>query len=361
MLRPALALPLCLLALPAQAEMKVKVGGYTAFQAAAFDNDNTNSSNRDFLSESEIFIRASDEADNGLRYGVKVELQTSTSDSANADEAAIFLESAFGRLELGDDDGPTDMSVSTPRVGIGQVNGSIDDFIPAADRGHLVNNRGSAGFLPYDSDDATKISYTTPRYHGWQVGLSYAPEAQSGSDGETVVFLDTDRVARNFFEFGLRWQGDIGPVNLMTSFEYNTASTESATREGVNAWGFGAQLKYEQFRVGGGYSRDGDTLGLQAASNDEVYSWNLGGTYESGDWGFGLSYLRVDFDQNGGGQPGIAGDGTGGSFGLIAAGVAYKIADGLSAGADLGFYDRNRATGTDTNGWVLVTDVTAAF
>jgi hypothetical protein len=69
----------------------------------------------------------------------------------------------------------------------------------------------------------------------------------------------------------------------------------------------------------------------------------------------------VDFDQNGGGQPGIAGDGSGGSFGLLAAGTAYKIAPGLAAGADIGFYERNRATGTDSDGWVLLTDLTAAF
>ena len=68
----------CLLALPAQADMAVTVGGYTGFQAALFDNDLANSSGRDFQSESEIHVRAKGTADNGLEYGVLIELMTST-------------------------------------------------------------------------------------------------------------------------------------------------------------------------------------------------------------------------------------------------------------------------------------------
>lgn len=69
------------LAAPAQAELDVTISGFTAVQAAAFDNDTAGSTNREFQSESEIYIEAKNVTEAGLEYGALVQLESSTSDA----------------------------------------------------------------------------------------------------------------------------------------------------------------------------------------------------------------------------------------------------------------------------------------
>lgn len=368
-------------AAPAQAQLEVTVGGFTAFQAAMFDNDTANSSERDFQSEAQIVVHARGVADNGLEYGARVAIDTSTSDDSNADETHVYLGGTWGRLEMGDDDGASELVVFAPTVGIGQINGSYDDYVPAAAQGHIVNDRGDHNFTAIDSDDSTKITYYTPKFSGFQAGVSYAPEYQgfniagftgvAGSPGETVTLADDTTVASDIFEVGLAYDGEFNGVMVKVGGNYVTASATDAdvdlvtagtqTLEDVSAWSLGAQLGYNGFRFGGGYTHDGDSLQLEGVGDDSVSSWNLGATYENGPWGVGVSYLDIDFDDNAYAKSLTAG-GTGGDYTAWALGGTYTVAPGLTVGADLAFFDRN-ATGTadDEDGYVLVTDVTAAF
>src|SRR4051812_19097477 len=109
---------LCTFAVQAQAELTVTLGGYTEF-FAGFYNDDTGPgrTSREFELEAEIVIKADGKADNGMLYGVKVELQNSpgagATVSANGnrvgtDEASVYVGGTWGRFELGDFDGAAD-------------------------------------------------------------------------------------------------------------------------------------------------------------------------------------------------------------------------------------------------------------
>lgn len=344
------------LSTPAHAELQLKMGGYTAFQAAAFENDAANNSGRDFQSEAEIFLSGEAVAENGLTFGTRIELLTSTSDSDNSDEASLWLSGLWGKLELGDNDGASELVKMAPTVGVGQINGSYDDYIPAADRGHGRNNRGSAAYRPLDTDDATKLTYTTPLYGGWQVGLSYAPYL--GSFGEDVQTTNT--LARDLFEIGLAKQGELAGFGYYLSAGFNMGNG-AAGQNDLQSWGLGAQFSHGGFKAGAGYTQNGDSLNPVAMGDDRASSWNLGTTYEWQQLAIGLSYLHMSFNANGdfSGQAGT--DGTGGDYDALALGGSFKIAPGLTTGADLAFFERNRITGADSAGWVLVADTTAAF
>ena len=54
------------------------------------------------VDESELKIDARNTADNGITYGVRIELNAATADNAGADEAYAFLRNEWGRIELGD-------------------------------------------------------------------------------------------------------------------------------------------------------------------------------------------------------------------------------------------------------------------
>ena len=344
----------------ARAELEVTVGGYTGFQAAIFDNDTANSSGRDFQSEAEIHVGAKATSDNGLEYGAKVEMLASSTDSSNVDEASIYLAGSFGRVEMGDNDGAIlDAAVIPPYVGLGQVVGSYMDYVPAADRGHAAPERISGGLAVagYASGDSTKVIYTTPKWNGLQLGVSYAPEVNN--EGESVVFTNATSAFDNEMQAILTYKGEFSGVGIKGSAGYQTADATSALNNDQDIWTVGAQLSYMDFAFGGAYVDAGDSGFVASVDNDDVSSWNLGATYTMGAWGFGVSYLNVDLDEVA--NPAGLTAGEGGDYTAWGLGTNYKVAPGLTAAADLVFFDRDRVTGADTDGYVFLTEVRAAF
>jgi len=286
-------------------------------------------------------------------------MDASTSDTTNSDEVGLYLAGAWGRVELGDDDGASELVVFAPTVGLGQINGSYDDYNPATARAHALNDRGDHNFTAIDTDDSTKVTYYTPKFSGFQAGVTYAPETDQG---ENVVFLDDSTVNDNF-EVGLAYDGEFNNVMVKVGGTYVMGSA-TAGNEDLSAWTLGAQVGYNGFRFGGGYTDNGDSNSATGVTGDDITSWNVGATYENGPWGVGVSYLDTDFDDNNsaGTLGAVGAAGVGGDYTAWALGGTYTVAPGLTVGADLAFFDRN-ATGTvnDQDGYVLVTDVTAAF
>lgn len=358
------ALALVVAASPARADLEVTIGGYTGFQAALFDNDTANNSDRDFQSEAEVYVKANAKADNGLEYGAYIELLASTSETANADEVNLYLAGNWGRVELGDQDGAgSELAVVGPYVGMGQALGSYNDYVPTGDRGYArVDSAADPSIKAIDTSDATKITYYTPRFSGFQAGVSYAPERDDNADGEGVQFFDNVGNHDNAFEFGLNYKGEFDAVTVKAGGEYVMADAKDGSGlEDISAWTLGAQVGYMGFTLGGGYTDNGDSGLTDGATDDDVTLWNVGLTYADGPWGVGINYVDADFDQAG--TPfGLAGVvGSGGDYTAWGLGGTYKIAPGLTTGADLVFFDRDRVTGTDTDGYVLVTEVRAAF
>jgi outer membrane protein OmpU len=178
----------------AQAQITVSLGGYTEFFAGFYDDDSSNRTNREFELETEIVVRADGKADNGLLYGAKIELQNSTGGAGatgvGTDEASVYLGGTWGRIELGDFDGAADtLKIYAPLVGIEQIDGDYGDFAAVTDPVSGLDFGGQPAFgihIP-NSGDATKAMYLTPRFAGFQAGISYTPE--SDSQAQNVVAL----------------------------------------------------------------------------------------------------------------------------------------------------------------------------
>lgn len=350
-----------LLAPSAQAEMRVVAEGFTTFQAGFFENDTvTNPSGRDFRSEAEVHIKADGKTGNGLFYGARIELLASTSDTSGADEASIFIRGNWGRIELGDNDGAADIfSMLAPTVGIGQINGSYANYIPTASR-PAGNSKDTGGgmFKALDSDDSTKVTYTSPRIEGFQAGISYVPENDDQASGELVQFSDASGNQRDMIETGFNYTRKISDVNLRLGGAYTMADAKDGSgREDIASWNLGAQVTYADVTFGGGYVDNGDSNNNAGVANDDETAWNVGARYRKGDWGVALNYLAEDYEDNGG--RGVTTGG--GTFQSIVLGGTYKIADGLTTSADLAFFDRNRDTGVDDDGYVLVLETRARF
>ena len=57
------------------------------------------------MPEAELWVKATNKSDNGITYGVRVELEVNTNATGNADEIYAFLKGDFGAVTLGDQDG----------------------------------------------------------------------------------------------------------------------------------------------------------------------------------------------------------------------------------------------------------------
>ncbi|HYD30565.1 MAG TPA: porin [Azospirillaceae bacterium] len=322
------------------AESKVTVGGSVDFQAGFFDDEaDATGNDRDFRNNTEVHVKADIKADNGLEYGASIEIE-SNSGAANSaldyDEAYLYVQGSWGRIEAGDQDGVVyQMSIYAPVVGIGQLDGDQYDWL----------SDGTLGAYPFfvDLQDNTKISYFSPRVVGFQVGVSYSPELDQG---DSIVRTGATRLAagesNDIFEAVLNYNGEFSGVTVEGSAGLLTANGDNATAAGseFTSWNAGLRLGYAGFQVGGGYA-DFDEA---AAADGAEDAWNVGVAYTAGNFGVAANYAYVDYDTDGVNQ--------------YALGGTYTVAPGLSVNADFVYAD-NEVTNND--GSVLILGTKLAF
>lgn len=188
-----------------------------------------------FRTDTEIHVTATGKADNGLVYGMYVEIeadpalnnlttqaynagsggtQTVVPTSANnyIDEANIFLQGNWGRVEMGDQDGAADqLFFGAPYdygPAYGQGSGADGDIMfrwaNPVGFANLSSNIGATPLYGWnvkaiDSSDMTKFTYLTPVISGFRAGFSYAPGGeQNGFLNSTGPNARSNRTLTNF-------------------------------------------------------------------------------------------------------------------------------------------------------------------
>jgi hypothetical protein len=362
----------------AQAQITVSLGGYTEFFGAYYDDDVADRTEREFQLETEIVVRADGKADNGLLYGAKVELQNTagTNSGIVTDEASVYLGGTWGRIELGDFDGAADtLAIYAPLIGIEQLDGDAYDFLTATPGAGSPNAGVTFGACPFfdiikapDSGDATKVMYLTPRFAGFQAGVSYA--TQSGNEAQSVVAFDNVGGYKDFWEAGANYTGSFSGFSVALGVTGTGATGQDTTIPGRSledffAYQVGAQVGYAGFKVGGGYFDGDDFNGVSGApgTSEDTSAWHIGASYTAGPIAVGVTYADAEGYKGG---PTVA-TGTPATYAndykTYGGGVAYTLAPGFIVQADLMFVDeelRNVSsagviTGTaDNEGYVAV-------
>jgi outer membrane protein OmpU len=302
------AAALAVFSAPASAQITVKLGGFVNFEAGFWDEENaTGRNDREFRNDTEVHVRADGKADNGLLYGVQIEIDSSGT-ALNYDEANLYLAGSWGRIELGDQDGASEqLSIYAPVVGIGQVDGDYADF---------VGELGDVFLNAPDSSDATKATYFTPTFAGFRAGVSYATESNGG---DSVVLTEPTTGYSDWIEAGVNYSGEFSGFSVALSGTYSQADGNGLANEDFSAWQAGAQVGFAGFTVGGSY------VDLE----DFAYknAWNVGATYATGPFGVGVSYSTQE------GEDGVQ------DIDLISVGGTYTLAPGVALQADYYNYE----------------------
>ena len=236
-------------------------------------------------SDSEIFFKGKLEADNGLAFSVKVEIEGNTHPDV-VDESQLTVSGSFGQIVLGsEDDAATIMHYGNKDVGVG-LNCGDASFINGLTTCARSNGKGlgTAGHLI--GGDSQKIAYYTPRFNGVQFGVSYSPESVEDSGAGSPTDNDNDAIS-----LGLNMKQDVGDASVGISAGHYSKQGMPGNDEQTFS-NFGLQVGFGAFGFDVAYAEHDDGDDMNKAADYEVAS--AGVNYTDGPMALSLSHMTAD-------------------------------------------------------------------
>jgi predicted porin len=408
-------------------DWEVKVGGYME-QFAAWsspDVDGLVSDDYDGIDskqDSEVHFLPSITLDNGLKIGANIQLEGFTDGADQIDESFLFIDGSFGRVLLGSENSAGYlMHYAAPDVSFLNVNsGSMTAFVPfsgsvvgeTADFG--IQNltvgadvfRGTLGATYVENgrnNDAQRFTYFTPRFAGFQFGLSYARDPNQDNNAQQNLAVENANL-NNITDFGANYVNSFGAFDVALSGRYGIAFLASDFNDdddvidfpdigdlddNPTVWSAGLNLGYAGFTIGGSFAEQNNTscfnnsdnplsgFGTNSALCMDGTAWDAGIAYETGPWGFSFTYFKGENVDNEAQLNGFAGaDETLKQY-LLA--MNYDLAKGVAVGAYGAYVDFDEEVGDvigidaagndvfvnpggdDVDGWVVGTGIKISF
>jgi outer membrane protein OmpU len=352
-----------LLAAPAMAgtvgskdDMSVTLGGTLWFSVGFYEEDISAGNGRGYrfgVNEAEVYVSASNTADNGLKYGVNIELNGGGADGSAADEAWAFLDSdQWGRLEMGDQDDVTNrmgLGSQNAHKGLGGPTGSLGTSLTLFGTSLAAYGTESMGArADWDNNttgDDTKVSYFTPRFSGFQLGASLTPDTGINSGTGGLIDTDNDGDFENVVSLGANYVGKFDEVGVGLSFTGQWGDAESASGSALAAedlaiWHVGGKVDFAGFTIGAHYNDFGDTFltpAVTALGADAGDTWSVGLGYSSGPWGISAWYTEHNKDNSSASPAGA----TTTELTRWGIGMGYTVAPGWSLRGDFEFFSHD--------------------
>ncbi|MDX1924181.1 MAG: porin [Rickettsiaceae bacterium] len=346
-------------------------GGFD-FQAGYFssnapkksDNDATakpnyitqNQKNLAFLSTAYVGITAQNTLESGFIYGAKIALDTTTKSSRKM-QSCIFMENYAGRVELGSEKsamskmritpysvaaGPGDawdMWVKTDPVG------AKDQQIPYATgfSNFLDQKMRASGRVEY----SRKVTYYTPEFYGFQIGVSYIPDSSnvgySEIKDESIRYTPSRSkyyfTVRNGFASGITYSKEFSKdTKLKLSFVNETGKVVAKPKDPnttvpydfgyLNTYNFGAQLTMGKVSIAASYGDYMRSLTTKDQLRRKTQIYGVGAKYAwDKDLSTSITYVKSEHMKN--------------QIYAITLGADYKLAPGLLPYAGITYFSTN--------------------
>ncbi len=381
--------------------------GYASVDSAA----GTDFDGVDVLQNAEIIFTPSITLDNGLTFGVDIQLEGNTNGD-QIDESFAFVKGSFGQILIGSENSAGyKMTYGAPGVYFHGVNsGSLSAYIPGIYGNDVFRGTGGASFIEVGrNNDAQRVTYFTPRFSGFQLGVSYARDGLQDSSGP--VDVDSAGTLHDIFDIGANYVNSFGGFDIAVSGRYGVGTLEGTPGTGPTAatfnpgltqrpngvivqnntpsgqanfvtsnpgstivtpvtvntpavaatagsagsdpevWAVGLNLGYNGFTVGGSYASSDDSGAL--AQDGDFY--DLGVSYKTGPWGVSFTYSH--------GENEVSAGGADSELDQYMGAVTYKLGPGVAVGAFAAYADFDAPGGTagDIDGFVIGTGFKLSF
>jgi hypothetical protein len=324
--------------LTAQVGHRKQKATYNTDRPGVTPNTANRTQNMAIVNDTHVSVKADGHA-HGMKYGGKVVLNADSSNSKYgyglttqnnniAHETKAYVTTMFGKLEAGSTTGAyANMKVSSANFAhaTGGIDGDSQYWVNpylynngtysfAAAEHFVVNPNLPTNYVHGLDAHSAKISYYTPSYMGFKVGVSYTPDSeQRGTVSKTSsvyrnVATDGSLTGyKNVWEGGLRYKGKFDGVGIQASVMgnsgdakgFNKSSSVTFARHNLKAWEAGAALSYMGFTVAGSYADMGKSgtaktyNGTNALTGKKKSNfWNVGAAYEYSNLGASLTYME---------------------------------------------------------------------
>ncbi|HKY94141.1 MAG TPA: porin [Kiloniellales bacterium] len=346
-------------ATPADAKIELGLSGYmnTYFSVASIDegdNDPQDFNPTGIFSDGEVHFTGEVTLDNGITFGANVQLEMfgDANGTDNIDEKFAYMESSFGRIVAGSEDSAAYiMHYAAPYAGLPVNSGWVTVFIPAnPDSSTAFQHPGVSTYIDWGSDENV-ITYYTPRFWGFQLGVTYAPTLAGNGDGKNFpVEADTETEYNNGVAVGLNYVEDFNGFGVAASVGWRWAQASDFISDlgfdDYQAISAGLQLSYAGFTIGGSYANEYDGMvssdGIDSFST-EGQSWDAGATYNIGPWTFGVTYFQGEVEDD-------VADPDDDEMWAIQGGVYYAIGPGITLGGGVMYGDWDAESGFSNTG-----------
>lgn len=326
--------------------LKVTVGGTVTAGFYIIDSDDTAGGSYNDTSVKlvarNIDINAEGTLDNGMVAGVLATLSLGDDWNTNFNnndavfrELFAYLEGGFGRFEIGGTDGAAfKMHYTSPWFVPGN---GVDspNILNVASTAVTTATVGGLGFrhstFSLMAADANKVTYFTPRFAGFQLGLSYTPDVTyNGPNPNGLGVPLSGIVIEEVVEVALNYAGSFGGVDLGLSGFYVTGDAPTGTAGDPEELGFGANLGFGGFTLGGAWYQSEDlaltSTAIPSATGAEQEVWTAGLSYATGPWTVGIAYLQDEISATGL---------TANKMTTWQTGGGYNLGSGVDVGLDL--------------------------
>jgi outer membrane protein OmpU len=331
-------------------KISLGLGGYWRGVIAVGENENdaspstVESRSHGIGRESEIYFSGKTTLDNGIQFGVMMQLEGETS-ADQMDNSYIWASGGFGRIELGETWGPSLL------MSYGTVGDQIDGHGDFGSQNHVTNFNG-LGINTYGGDAGLtftpidKIQYFTPRISGFQLGVSYQPDNKNATLGNNAsgAALNSElngSVASELLDVGANYTTKFGDASVAVFGAYATASAEAtavggAANEDQDTTSFGAQVSFAGFTVGGRWTGIDNYNGGASGAELDRETWRIGMSYKMGAVTLGIAHMVAEQD--------VAGTTQEDETTYTTLGADYNLGPGIKLFGGVQLWDHDDAT-----------------
>ena len=307
--------------------------------------------------DAQVNFKGSTTLDNGIEVGVRLEIEMPNPGAL--DETYIWLKGDFGQLRAGNHNSAGYSMISgVPGVGVPINSGWISNFIPFVD-GYLDDFRSVGVSTKIDGvNDDNTVVYYSPRFSGFQLGLSYTPnvarsnQASGNTDTTGTDYYNGLGIGGTFVESFNGFDVNIGASYFTASAGDETESDGGDDQEQVIV---SVNLATAGFSVGGAYSNQLEgRLNSDGDESNEGENWSVGAAYATGPWTVGVAYMHGEVE-------GDIANTTDDEIDTVSGAVSYALGPGITTDFTVLWSDTEDEAGASQDGIAGILGISVSF
>jgi outer membrane protein OmpU len=342
------------MAAPAHAELKTEIGGYFRGYGVYADNDETSTAaagdslhSFEFRRDNEIHFNGETTLDNGLTVGAHTEINLGGAAVAQ-DETYAYFSGGWGRVNFGAEDGAAyllqvaapsaDSNVDGLRPYISGLNNTVwvGHAVAGVPAGTALELQSLTSYQHADFRMVDRLTYLSPKFNGFQAGVSYTPIAAKVAGIQGMSVDDAAAANDDLWEVAARWDGEFSGVGISAGAGYSSAATQTTVAaapgaefsDDLQTWNGGVNFTWSGFSLGGGYHWTNNGINAGAGASGDTDVWTVGLGWDNGPYHLGGNWLQGSAD------PGVrlltGGANTGVDYNQYALGGGYTYGPGMT-------------------------------